>query len=111
MTRTDPTPYPAPTEGKSFVTAWLLSWLLGGLGADRFYLGKIGTGILKLVTLGGLGVWYLLDLIFVLSGSTVDSAGRSLSGFERARLLSWVVTTGALLLALLAAAVTGAIAA
>jgi TM2 domain-containing membrane protein YozV len=73
-----PTP-PVPTE-KSFVTAWLLSLLLGGLGVDRFYLGKVGTGLAKLFTLGGLGVWALIDLILILSGAMRDKSGRPLVG-------------------------------
>ncbi|MGO4493354.1 TM2 domain-containing protein, partial [Arthrobacter sp. 2YAF22_2] len=64
-------PYPSSAPGygkvqqgqKSFLTTWLLALLLGALGADRFYLGKVGTGILKLVTLGGFGIWALIDII------------------------------------------------
>ncbi len=50
---------------KNWTTALILSILLGGLGVDRFYLGYIGLGILKLVTLGGFGVWALIDLIMI----------------------------------------------
>jgi TM2 domain-containing membrane protein YozV len=50
--------------------------LLGVFGVHRFYVGKIGTGILMLVTIGGLGIWYLVDLILVLAGSFRDSNGR-----------------------------------
>lgn len=53
------------SEQKSFVVAILLSALVGSLGVDRFYLGHTGTGILKLLTLGGLGVWSLIDLILI----------------------------------------------
>ena len=52
--------YPQESQ-KSFVVTWLLAYFLGGLGVDRFYLGKVGTGLLKLFTLGGLGVWALVD--------------------------------------------------
>ena len=65
-------------EGKSWVVALLLSIFLGGLGIDRFYLGKIGTGILKLITCGGLGIWWLIDLIMIATGKMKDSSGREL---------------------------------
>ena len=42
----------------------VISWLLGYLGADRFYLGEIVWGIIKLVTIGGLGVWWLVDALY-----------------------------------------------
>jgi len=53
----------------------LLSLFLGSFGADRFYVGKIGTGILKLLTLGGCGIWSLIDLILVLAGRFKDKDG------------------------------------
>ncbi len=43
----------------------LISIFLGGLGIDRFMMGKVGTGILKLITLGGLGIWWLIDVILI----------------------------------------------
>ena len=57
---------------KSPTIAMVLSLLLGGLGVDRFYLGKVGTGILKLITLGGLGIWCIIDW-FCIIGMTKKS--------------------------------------
>jgi TM2 domain-containing membrane protein YozV len=42
----------------------VLSWFLGFLGADRFYDGQVGPGVLKLITVGGLGVWWLADAAY-----------------------------------------------
>ena len=53
----------------------LLSIFLGPFGADRFYVGKIGTGILKLLTLGGCGIWHLIDLIMLVMGKFTDKNG------------------------------------
>lgn len=58
--------------------AFLLCVFFGYLGAHRYYAGKIGTGILMLVTAGGLGIWVLIDLILLLSGSFTDIDGKKL---------------------------------
>lgn len=51
----------------------IISWSLGFLGADRIYKGEVGLGVLKLVTLGGLGVWWLVDaLIWTLKLGEAD---------------------------------------
>lgn len=52
-------------KDKKWIVALLLSIFLGNLGVDRFYMGYIGTGILKLITFGGLGIWWLIDLILI----------------------------------------------
>lgn len=56
---------PNVSNQKSYVTALLLSLFLGGLGIDRFYLGYTGLGIAKLLTLGGCGIWALIDFIMI----------------------------------------------
>jgi len=70
----------APDVGrKSWLVALLLSIFVGGLGIDRFYIGRIWTGILKLITFGGLGIWWLIDLILIATNSLRDGKGQRLS--------------------------------
>ncbi|MBB4312799.1 TM2 domain-containing protein [Roseospira marina] len=57
------------------VAAALLCFFFGSFGFHRFYVGKIGTGILMLVTLGALGIWTLIDLIMIIVGSFKDRDG------------------------------------
>jgi len=61
---------------KSRGVAVALAAILGPFGAHRFYAGKIGTGVLMACTLGGMGLWYLYDLIVVASGGFRDAEGR-----------------------------------
>ena len=60
---------------KNFVAALLLCLLLGFVGVHRFYVGKIGTGILQLITFGGLGIWALIDLVMIAIGKFTDKSG------------------------------------
>lgn len=65
-----------PVSPKSGLAAFILCLFLGTLGVHRFYVGKIGTGILMLITGGGFGLWYLYDLISIVCKNFTDSEGR-----------------------------------
>ena len=60
---------------KDFLATLLFLIFLGTLGIHRFYVGKIGTGILMLITFGGFGIWWLVDLILLATGNFTDKEG------------------------------------
>ena len=62
-----------------WVVTLLLAFLLGVIGAHRFYVGKTGTGILMLLTFGGLGIWLLIDLILIVTGQFTNKNGEKIA--------------------------------
>ncbi|NLI99190.1 TM2 domain-containing protein [bacterium] len=66
------------SDRKEWLVTLLLAIFLGGLGIHRFYTGHIGTGILMLLTGGGCGIWWLIDIILIATGSFKDADGREL---------------------------------
>ena len=64
---------------KRILPAFLLCFFLGIFGAHRVYVGKIGTAVLQIVTLGGLGIWSLIDLIMIIVGAFTDKEGNKLT--------------------------------
>jgi len=66
---------------RSRLVAFLLCWFLGYLGIHRFYVGKTGTGILYLLTVGIFGIGILIDWIVILVGGFKDDQGRTLTNW------------------------------
>jgi hypothetical protein len=66
---------PTVYSEKDWLTAVLLSFFVGVLGIDRFYLGYTTYGILKLITFGGCGIWAIIDLILIAMGKVTDAKG------------------------------------
>lgn len=66
---------------RHFLAVFFISFMWGTFGVDRMYLGKWGTGILKLVTFGGFGLWVIVDLILIMSGAMRDKQGREMLQF------------------------------
>ena len=65
-------------EGKDWLTTLLLCFFLGVFGIHRFYTGHTGIGVVQLLTLGGCGVWALIDFIIIIVGNFKDSKGNLL---------------------------------
>jgi TM2 domain-containing membrane protein YozV len=65
-------------QQKDWLTTLLLCLFLGGLGVHRFYTGHTGIGIVQLLTLGGCGIWALVDLIMIITGKFTDASGQPL---------------------------------
>lgn len=66
---------PVVYSRRSRSTTFILSYFLGLFGVDRFYLGQVGLGILKLITCGGVGLWYFIDLVLLSLNILKDSDG------------------------------------
>lgn len=64
------------TSEKDWLVTLLLAILISPLGIHRFYVGKIGTGILMIITFGGFGIWALIDIIMIAMGNFTDSEGK-----------------------------------
>ena len=66
---------PGVFSQKDWLTAVLLSLFVGVFGIDRFYLGYTGLGVLKLITFGFCGIWYVIDLILIVLDNLPDAKG------------------------------------
>ena len=64
---------------KRILPAAILCFFLGVFGIHRFYVGKIGTGILQIVTVGGFGLWTLIDFIMIVVGAFTDGKGNKIT--------------------------------
>ena len=69
---------PGAAEGYDWTTTLILAIFLGSLGVDRFYTGNMMLGIIKLITLGGCGIWTIIDIVMIATGSYKDGQGRPL---------------------------------
>ncbi|MBQ9888681.1 MAG: NINE protein [Bacteroidales bacterium] len=61
---------------KNWVTTFLLCFFLGILGVHRFYVGRVGSGIAMILTMGGLGIWLFVDFIVIICGNFKDKYGK-----------------------------------
>jgi hypothetical protein len=87
---------------KKFLTTGLLALIFGLLGAHRFYLGKIGSGLAQLFTFGGFGIWTIADILMILFGTVKDSDGRIVTKDPKAAKILYGVFGAVVLVAIVA---------
>lgn len=101
---------PAKPRGKNWLLTFLFALFLGGFGIDRFYTGRIGLGIGKLLTGGGCGLWSLIDMVLLLTQKYQDAEGNHLRPAKRSHIVIALSILGATILLniiVMAAAVRG----
>jgi TM2 domain-containing membrane protein YozV len=72
-------PVAVSVTDKRILPAFLLCFFLGLLGVHRFYVGKVGSGVAQLLTVGGLFIWAFVDLIVILCGGFTDGNGNKIT--------------------------------
>lgn len=98
------------SKQRHFLAVFFMSYMWGVFGVDRFYLGKVGTGILKLITFGGFGLWVVIDLLLIMTGAMRDKQGRELLQAAEYRKFAFnVILISALVLGLIMVITGGAI--
>ena len=85
-------------QQKSYTATLLLSFFLGGFGIHRFYTGYIGLGILQLITLGGCGIWALIDFISICFNNYKSADGQELGEYNKTLVLTFFYVWVALLI-------------
>lgn len=92
----------------TYLTAFYFSLFLGYLGVDRFYMGQVGFGILKLLTIGGLGIWWVIDIIWIGLGNAKNKKGELIARTDRTVLHAYI-GVGILLIVGVTTAITSTI--